>query len=248
MKVRRINFTIDQLRSIPLAERALIVVLAHAINEINTLNKLTFLSTAYSQEPTWLAHIEAAQTFIVARPLVGKLNEAWDAIQKGFFKTKLSQEYSGKLDETASQSLIVLKSYFGRKNLINTVRNNFGFHYSLEHAKTDIPDEALQEDLTIYLHETNGNSVFYFAEYLMVKALMEEISPENPEEALETLLSEVSTVIDHLNEFVQGLLFLLLAKFIGESLLLDSATIVDIGPVLESKSIRIPFFFEISRP
>ncbi|MCR5886117.1 hypothetical protein LRS03_25990 [Rhizobacter sp. J219] len=200
------RFSVSQLRSIPEVERALVVVLAHALNEINALNKLAFMSTRFSPEPTWLAHAEAAQTFILVRPLAGKLNEAWEAMQRGFFKTKLAKEYERDLEASATESLVFLKGYFGRKNAVNVVRNNFGFHYSLEHAKTAIPDEALPDDLAVYLHETNGNSLYYFAEYLMTKALIEEISPLKPDEALERLLTEVSTVIDHLNEFVQGLL------------------------------------------
>lgn len=248
MRVQRFGLTITQLRAIPEAERSLIVVLAHALNEVNVLNKLTFLSTRFSPEPQWLAHAEAAQTFIIARTLIGKLNEGWDVIQRGFFRTKLSKEYQSLLEPSATEALRFLKGYFGRTNLVNTVRNNFGFHYSLEHAKTAIPDEALPDDLAIYLHETNGNSLYYFSEYLMTKALIEEISPGDPEAALGTLLDEMSAVISHLNEFVQGLLFVVFAKYIGEGTIRSSVTAVELGSVPESATLRIPFFFEISRP
>ncbi len=248
MRVQRIGLTIEQLRSVPDAERSLVVVLAHALNEVNSLNKLAFLSTKFSAEPVWLAHAEAAQTFIIVRPLVGKLNEAWETIQRGFFRTRLSKEYEGLLEDSATAALTFLKGYFGRTNLVNMVRNNFGFHYSLEHAKTTIPDEALPDDLAIYLHETNGNSLYYFAEYLMTKALVDEISPDDPEEALGTLLKEVSTVISHLNEFVQGLLFVVFAKYIGEESMRSSVTTVELGAVPESSAVRIPFFFEVRGP
>jgi hypothetical protein len=248
MKLRRMSFTLEQLRGIPDAERALIVVLAHALNEINTLNKLLFLCTQFDQKPTWLALAHAAQAFIVARPLVGKLNEAWVVLQKGYFGTKLSKAYNGLLEPSAKDALDFLKAYFSHSNLVYEVRNNFAFHYSLDHAKTDIPDEATSDELAYYAHETNGNSLYYFAEYLMSKALMETISANDPEAALGTLLGEMSKVIANLNEFAQGLMYVVWDKHIGAEVLQQSFQDLELGSVPQSTDIRIPFFFEISRP
>jgi hypothetical protein len=242
------SFTLEQLRGIPDAERSLVVVLAHALNEINTLNKLLFLCTRFDQTPTWLAHAQAAQAFIVARPLVGKLNEAWSVLQKGYFGTKLSMAYSEFLEASATEALRFLKAYFSRSNLVNAVRNNFAFHYSLDHAKTEIPDEATSDDLATYAHETNGSSLYYFAEYLMGKALMETLSPSDPEAALGTLLDEMSKVIENLNEFVQGLMYVVLDKHIGAEVIRQSFRDLELGAVPQSADIRIPVFFEVSRP
>ena len=248
MRLQRIGLTAEQLRGIPDEERSIIVVLAHALNEVNTLNRLLFLCTRIDQEPRWVAHAQAAQAFIVARPLIGKLNEAWVVLQKGYFGSKLSKLYTGLLEPSATEALDYLKSYFGRKNLVFEVRNNFAFHYSLEQARTSTPDDSLPEDLAIYLHQTNGNSLYYFAEYLMNKALIDLISPTDPESALGTLLDEMSKVIAHLNEFVQGLLFVILDKYIGEDVLRQSVQAVELGIVPQSASIGIPFFFEVGAP
>lgn len=247
MNIQRINITIEQLRQIPDHERALIVVLAHALNEVNVLNKLIFLCTNFDIEPRWKAHAHASQAFVLARLLIGKLNEAWNAIQKGYFGSKLSKKYASDLEPSASKALHDLKTYFGRKNLLYEVRNNFSFHYSLKHAATTIPDDTPTDDLTIFLHETQGNSLYYFAEYLMSKALIDSVSPNDPESALNTLLSEMSTVVDCLNEFVQGLLFVVLDNHIGEDVLRQSVKQIDLGIVVRSIDVRIPYFFEIVR-
>lgn len=247
MNIQRINITIEQLRQIPDHERALIVVLAHALNEVNVLNKLIFLCTNFDIEPRWKAHAHASQAFVLARLLIGKLNEAWNAIQKGYFGSQLSKKYANYLEPSATKALNDLKTYFGRKNLLYEVRNNFSFHYSLEHAATTIPDDTPTDDLTIFLHETHGNSLYYFAEYLMSKALIDSISPNDPESALNTLLTEMSTVVDCLNEFVQGLLFVVLDNHIGEDVLRQSVKEIDLGIVVRSIDVRIPYFFEIVR-
>lgn len=247
MNIQRINITIEQLRQIPDHERALIVVLAHALNEVNALNKLLFLCTNFDIEPRWKAHAHASQAFVLARLLIGKLNEAWNAIQKGYFASKLSKGYANYLEPSATKALNDLKAYFGRKNLLYEVRNNFSFHYSLEHAATTIPDDTPTDDLTIFLHETQGNSLYYFAEYLMSKALIDSISPNDPESALNNLLTEMSTVVNCLNEFVQGLLFVVLDNHIGEDVLRKSVKEIDLGIVARSIDVRIPYFFEIIR-
>ena len=80
----------------------------------------------------------------------------------------------------------------------------------------------------------------------MNKALIDLISPIDPESALGTLLDEMSQVIGHLNEFVQGLLFVVLDRYIGEDVLRQSIQTVELGAVPQSASVRIPFFFEVS--
>ena len=248
MKLQRINLTPKQLLSIPDEERSLIVVLGHALNEINTLNKLLFLCAHFNHEPRWLAHAHSSQAYAIARPLVGKLNEAWDVARKGYFGTKLSKSYKGNLEPSVINALDYLKSYFGRKNLICDVRNNFAFHYSLEHAKTSVPENATSDDLTIYLHSTNGNSLYFFAEYLMNKALIETISPMDAEKALGIFFDEMSKVIANLNEFVQWLIFVVLDKYIGVDRLRDATETVELDKVPQSSEIHIPFFFEVSQP
>lgn len=247
MRLKRISLTIEQLRGIPDSERSLIIVLSHALNEVNTLHKLLFFCTWFEvKERSLMTDSQTAQAFILARPLIGKLNEAWGVVLKGYFGTRLSKTYDALLNSSATQAMSDLKAYFGRKNLIYEVRNNFAFHYSLEHAKTSIPDDSSPDDLAIYLHKTNGNSLYYFAEYLMIKALTDAISPKDPEAALGTLLDEMSMIIAHLNKFVQDLLFVVLEKHIGEEVLRQSVQELEIGLVPQSADIRIPFFFEVS--
>jgi hypothetical protein len=248
MRIQRMSFNLEQLRGIQDGERSLVILLCHALNEVNTLNKLVFLCTRIAPEPRWIAHCEAAQAFMLARVLVGKLNEAWGVVQRGYFGTKLSMTYADLLEPSATQALSYLKVYFGRKNLLNEVRNEFAFHYSLEHAKTSIPEDSSSDDLAVYLHATKGSSLYYFAEYLMSKALIDAISPTDPEAALGKLLDEMTTVIRHLNEFVEGLLFVVLDKYIGEDVVRQGVQTVDIGSVPQSADIRIPFFFEVSAP
>jgi hypothetical protein len=77
VKVNRWRVDREKLRAIPENERALFVLLGHAVNEINILNKTFYLSTQFSEEPKWRAHAHVSQSLVFARALTGKLNEAW---------------------------------------------------------------------------------------------------------------------------------------------------------------------------
>ena len=81
----------------------------------------------------------------------------------------------------------------------------------------------------------------------MSKALIDAISPTDPEAALGTLLSEMATVVAALNEFVQGLLFVVFDKHISEDVLRQSVEQVDVGAVPLSSDVAIPYFFKIAR-
>lgn len=245
MQIHRISFTASEFSGIPTNERALLVILAHALNEINTLNKLLAIATHFDHEPKWVAHAQSMQALILARVLIGKLNEAWIAVGKGYFASKLCQTYDLELDTVASAALAALKSYFGKTSLVNSVRNDFSFHYSLKQAAAPIPNDIPREDMSIYLNEALGNSLYLFAEVVMNVALMEGISPTNPETGLDRLISEMSEVIAHLNTFGHGLLVALLERHLGSDKLRQSMQSLETGAAPHYRDLKIPFFIDL---
>ena len=87
-----------KLRIVPEHERTLFVLLGHVVNEINVLNKTFYLATQFEEEPRWRVHAHISQSLVFARALVGKLNEGWELLQKGYFNSQLSREYDKHLD------------------------------------------------------------------------------------------------------------------------------------------------------
>ncbi|MDB5765016.1 MAG: hypothetical protein JWQ21_4011 [Herminiimonas sp.] len=247
MHLQRVLLTAQQIRSIPEKDRALMIVLAYALNEINALNKLLFLSTNFEHSPQWRVHAHISQAMLLMRTLVGKLNEIWLTIQGGYFGSKLSLLHNPTLGNSASKGLSNLGAYFGKKNLIHTVRNNFSFHYSLQHAANEIPESGPTEELAIYLHEQIGNSLYQFAEFAMGKALAESIDACNAEVAVDRLFSETSAVVEWLNDFGQGYLFSVLDMYVGAEVLRAGAERIEVGLVPASSDTTIPFFIDISK-
>ena len=242
MQIHRFLIEQDRITAIPEGERALLFVTAHALNEINTLNKLLTVAVRYETEPVWHAHAQATQALVVARVLLGKLYEMWEAIRAGYFATKLGQTYGRILDPESKAALALLKTYFGRKNLVKTVRHGFAFHYSLAEARKPLPRQLPAEELAMYLHESSSNSLFVFAEVALNSALLDGISPGEPEAAFEQIFTETSNVVDLLSTFGRGIVYAILMKHIGADELVQQRLLIDIGEPPAFDTVKIPFY------
>ena len=77
-----------------------------------------------------LRDVHLSQSFIIARLLAGRLWEGWELIRKAYFSTRLSLAIESKLPDDTLEALGKLKKYFGKKNIIDILRNEFAFHYS----------------------------------------------------------------------------------------------------------------------
>jgi hypothetical protein len=59
-------------------ERVLLLLLAHASNEINVISKLILMMRKDDPQTPIVDHVETGQIFILMRLLIGKLHEAWE--------------------------------------------------------------------------------------------------------------------------------------------------------------------------
>src|SRR5262245_30465500 len=129
MQLHHFQLTRKQLDAIPEAERTLIVLLAHAANELSVLAKLLHFSSISLGNHSLLIEARNAQFLALGRLLTGRIYECWQLLQTAFFQTRISKSYEPQFDEKARGALEALKKYFGRTNLIEKIRNKFAFHY-----------------------------------------------------------------------------------------------------------------------
>lgn len=243
MKVHRSKIRLTDLRKIPEEDRALFVLLGHLVNELNVLNKMFYLCSQFKEESKLRTHAHISQALVFARVLLGKLYEGWELLRKGYFESKISKRYDEQLNKEANDSLVKLKQYFGRDNLIKDIRNNFAFHYSVEDAKSALGHDLDEEELLMYLAENNGNTLYYFSEYVVNYALLEAIVKGDPDKALERLISESAKVVSWFNDLASGIM-----AHITEEYLLGSdgklaLKTIELGEVPVAEKIEIPYFF-----
>jgi hypothetical protein len=242
VKVNRWRVDREKLRAIPENERALFVLLGHAVNEINILNKTFYLSTQFSEEPKWRAHAHVSQSLVFARALTGKLNEAWQLLQSGYFQTQLSREYHQHLEASVVDALDKLKKYFGRKNLIEVIRNRFAFHYSFDDAKAVLERDLPDDEMVMYLAEDQGNTLYYFSELVVNTALLDALEAGTEEQALSRLMGESARVVSWLNDVAGGIMFRVVEKYLLDPAGRPTFEEVDIGDPVVAEDVEIPFF------
>ena len=245
MKLERIQLTPMQLMSIPEKERQLLILLGHALNEINVLTKLFLIAGIFENKPKWRAQGQVCQALVLGRTLTGKLNEVWELIVKGYLRNGLSKKYDKVLDSEGKEASRWLRKYFGKKNLVFKVRNSFAFHYSLNHAGLEIPADLPPEELSIYFGETNGNSLYQFAEHVMGMAMLQSINPTDPTVAFDALVTETADITGHFNALAQRIMYCILESSIGQEQLSQMLEPIDCGPVKDSTEIDIPFFHNV---
>ena len=224
------------------SERTLFLLLGHAVNEINVLNKLFYFANNYDHETEWRRHAHLTQGLVLVRALIGKLNETWELLNKTYFKTQLSKLYGPKLNPDAAEAVQNLGKYFGKSNLIRKLRNSFSFHYDASEISKINPHDLGEDELVVYMAQNNGNSVYYASEYAVNVAILESIVPGNAQESFDKLLLETTTVVGWLNEAAQGIMAEIADLYLAPAHGPIPLEPIDIGELPSAESVIIPYF------
>jgi len=183
----------------PEAERAVLLLLAHASNEINVLSKLILMMR--NDDPPSPIHdaVEGGQTFIVIRLLIGKLHEAWELFKNRVQSNRsISTRYLPRLGPEATAALEALNRHFGAGSVLTAIRNKVSFHYSAKENLTEASFQQLTQDepLQFYLTKTVGNSFYHAAELITQLATINlmRLPPADPND-----LALIAQVADPMN-------------------------------------------------
>ena len=127
--VLRMGFTKEHLLKLIAEERSTFLLLGYASNQVNVLWKVIVASLNRDPSDQVDARVSAAQAQILVRLMIGVLWEAWRLVETHYLKSKLRKEYEPLLDSEATAALGHLNKYFGSKNELSLLRNNFAFHH-----------------------------------------------------------------------------------------------------------------------
>jgi hypothetical protein len=173
------------------------------------------------------------------RVLVGKLYEAYRTIDKYYLKKGgLREEIEARFDEETMEALRNFVEYFSEpRNHLNVLRNKIAFHNDFEFAMQNlrsIPDDC---HLFIYTDETDGNTLFHFADLGAAFIMSNHVKPGDFMAGLDEVTDEAIRLARNLMDFSTaclGILISLRISFAQDQVELRSA------PKLGD--VRIPFF------
>lgn len=246
VRIHHCTLSREQLEAIPETDRRLLVLSAHAANELHVLGKLLHFAAGSRHEIPMLMHADNAHALVLARLLAGKIHECWQLLQAAYFKSTLSRDYSRDIGAKAASALSDVKNYFGKSNAISTVRNKFGFHYAPDQIDGGFAALDDGDPLDIYLAKFNANSFYSFADTIAGRAMLEAIKPGDAQGALDTLIDDTNLMVDKLGEVIAALMDVCLERHLGgDWYSICDPKVIELQGAPNLHEVMIPFFIEI---
>lgn len=246
MKIRRIALPVTELLRLEPAERNVLFLVGHINNEISSLTKIWGWCLD-GAKVAGVSEIEAyagtAQAMMYARLLAGKLLEAWGALEKSWFASKVGVEVARSLHPDAVKSLDVLKVYFGSKNLIYMVRNSFAFHYDPAALGQHWEQAAQEPFFEIVIGINRGNSFNQASELVANIAVFQTVTSGDPHAGMASFLEEINFVSGHFQIFCEGVARALIERLSGSNLD-ELGSLSDVTPAKKFSEVSIPVFYQ----
>lgn len=242
-----IQITKEQFRTLPKDERALLLLMGHALNQIAVLVKLVTFSTNKDPADQIEAKVSAAQSQVILRFLFGAVAETCEFLRRRG-NQKIIGSYLPALDKDGTDARDELRRYFGGSNLLYNMRNKFSYHFpsaaEIDQGFEAVPDDDDELPWEWYLSETNTNSFYFSCEMAVGFGAINQVQGEpNQMAAFRKLLREVIRVANTMQYFLMPLMRAILLKHLGPAILdgKPGTTITDAPGLYE---FWIPFFAE----
>lgn len=246
MQVQRARLSRKALQSLPPEQRRLFFALAHLMNEVTALSRLSYWSrTRSTYEAT--QHCETAAMFFYLRLLAAKVWEGWQVLQGSFFPHKdFSRLFHAKATDRGRLALENLKAAFSGKGSgtqMDDIRNNFAFHYEPERL-----DEVLgwvPDELDLYVEDRGVfNTCYYFAEVLVNQAMLKIFGGPEEHGASRQFSDTVHALAGDFLGFGQAVLLLIASEH--GSLWEGPRVPVDTGEAPKFSEVHVPWFADAS--
>jgi hypothetical protein len=243
MKIYKLDLTKRKLAALSAEERRALLLLGHAINEINVLQKLILMHRRTPAPHKIVERLEAGQSLIFARILIGKLHEAWE-----LFKVRvqavshLRSKYVIRSDTARCALLARLNKHFGGGSPLTAIRNRLSFHYT---DKTNLVEDNFKhlsdtEPWEFYLAETMGNSFYWASELVTTAGMVRLATPDargQPED-FGTLFDVATDVAADITELFQQIV-----ADMAESIDVEAVP-VEVGAPARLSTTSLPFLFD----
>lgn len=215
MKIFRVTLNKDVLGKMPDKEKQLLFGFAHFANELKFLFRSIQWSSDYTSSNDAVFSAQISLSYFYTKLLAGKLKEGWQMLGQYFYS---NQEIRKIFDERGSdegkQALLELGKLIGNGTLIHSVRNDYAFHYNPDKFNSNT---ISNDELKIFGDkETNINTLYYFAEVIANKSMLEGLGNSDLAKAMERFYDETNIATKYFVKFCDELIHVILAKYAPE--------------------------------
>ena len=215
-------------------ERTVFLGLTHAENETNALSKMLYWTVNTHEETDTEKDGRVSMLLLIVLILCGKLFEYWRLLENNS-KTSLWRIQEPRLTDGTRNALDSLRNYFGRRNPINIIRDQFNIHYPTDNLGRILP--RLADPLYFYGDvENDRNNLYQFADIIWAQAL-ETLTGRN----LETLAKELIYLTVWFSQVTNGLMDLILEQYRGQQILPEPEEL-QIDALPQFNEVTLPWF------
>ncbi len=242
MDICEIKITKAELQTLTDFERTLVLQFGHVCNELTFLNKLLIVvngANALGLEKTAMD----MQTMIVIRLYVGKLFEAWQMLERDYLSNPLSRSLD--IEPRGAASLEAMKVYFGRKNLLCGLRNNFSFHYSSKHLSKAMDSFDDSREFQLFCGQTYANTLHSYSEEFVTVSMLEASGEKTLQLAMNKIGEDLVSIGGKMIDFLGYSLAAIFEYRLGKSRHDLESLIHKIEPKANIEVFRVPFFFQV---
>jgi hypothetical protein len=245
IEIYKIPISKDKLFAMPADERALLILLGYAANQINFFSKLVIFSSRRDGSTDLEEMLLGAQTQMALRVVIGVLNEAWELIRTRFMKEPYAHGYTAQLDQEGAEAFERLKKAFNN-GVFAKVRSNWVFHHPHNADLTAAFDEVAassewDEHWHWYFSHSKYNSFFMPSEFIALHGVLKIVGEPDLAASHTKLVQQVIGISNDMAQLIMAILKVLLMKyFIGEYIPAEKR--IEIEDAASLFDVSIPFF------
>jgi hypothetical protein len=245
MKIRRLKITKQKLAAMPEKDRTLLLLLGHAVNEINVLSKLILMVRKDDPQSDIINHVETGQCLIFLRLLVGKLHEAWLLFQKRVQADRtLRAKLLPQLDEAeGATALKALNGHFGRGSPLTDIRNKLSFHYTDDDNLTEENFQQLSDSEPWEFYLASAGNTFYYASELVMTASATQLASGNTTVSVDQAFKSLCDVAIEATKNLTCLFDELIAALVESIPDLEEPTTEELPDGPKLSEFCLPYFF-----
>lgn len=248
IQVYKIPVSKDKLRAMPEGERALLLLLGYAANQINFFAKLVVFSTNKDGDTELEQQLSAAQSQMALRVVIGVLNEAWMLAKTRFMDQPFAKEYTPLLDQAGADAFVRLKKTFGKDGLFATLRGTWIFHHPNNPELHTAFDDAASnpqwdKEWNWFFSHSNYNSFYFPSEFVVLHGILKAVGETDLLVGQYKLTKQIADISEDMSQFIMALLAVLWRKHFGAEM--TAETRVDVPNAPGFFDVWIPFFVDI---
>lgn len=239
--VHKLNLPKADLATLSVEERSLFILAGHTLNAVVFWLKLIRRTSNQDGAAFLAATIEAAQTPVVIRSLLGAVVEAWVWLRRPESQWLIGQTYLPLLPEASQTSYAALKREFGEAGALYGFRNGFAYHHpkssSVEAAFDKSPAD---EDWSLYLTDQHTTSSYLLCEMVLLHGQVAD-GAGLPSKTMAETMDKAVTIASALSDFLTSLLSTIVQHHFPQA---QPHHVMDVRNAPAARQVTLPFYLE----